>query len=291
MAKEDNLLDDEEAQKRLKEMFGPNYQLEEEKSKEPLKEPTAKSSQPSATRSFVNSLVQGAGDVAQTLSTEPILAGGAGAAIGAKVGPIVQDVLKGTLTPPPPAPARTPYKPRGQFVEDSVSNWRTYHDAQSEAAKGVRRNTDLQRKFPNFTRTLPEPPPQNIMQRMLSPLEAMGQKLGAVSSEIGKTAGPRVGGALSLGGGAFQGSEAYNRQQQGDIPGALIAGAGAVGSAASMLPPVSPPTAIAKGVGATAAFASPFALMLYDYLRKQNPTIGQPSNQTNNPTAESYQYP
>jgi hypothetical protein len=291
MAKEDNILDDEEAQKRLKEMFGPNYQLEEEKSKEPSKESTAKSSQPSATRSFVNSLVQGAGDVAQTLSTEPILAGGAGAAIGAKLGPTVQDVLKGTLTPPPPTPARTPYSPRGKSVEESVGNWKIYHDAQSEAAKGVRRNTDLQRKFPNFTRTLPEPPPQNIMQKILSPLEAMGQKLGAVSSAMGQKTGPRLGGALSLGGGALQGSESYNRAQQGDMPGAIIAGIGSAGSAASMLPPVSPPTAIAKGVGATAAFVSPFALMLYDYLRKQNPTIGQPSNQTNNPTAESYPYP
>jgi hypothetical protein len=277
MAKEDNILDDEEAQKRLKEMFGSNYQMEEEKSTEPSKEPTAKSGQPSSTSSFVNSLVQGAGDVAQTIATDPRAAAVAGATIGAKVGPTAQDVLRGTLTPPPPAPARTPYNPRGKSVEESVGNWKIYHDAQSEAAKQVRRNTDLQRKFPNFTRTLPEPPPQNIMQRMLSPLEAMGQKLGAVSSEIGKTAGPRVGGALSLGGGAFQGSEAYNRAQQGDIPGAVIAGAGAVGSAASMLPPVSPPTAIAKGVGATAAFASPFALMLYDYLRKQNPSMGASS--------------
>jgi hypothetical protein len=74
------------------------------------------------------------------------------------------------------------------------------------------------------------------------------------------------------------------------MPGALIAGAGAVGSAASMLPPVSPPTAIAKGVGATAAFASPFALMLYDYLRKQNPTIGQPSSQTDNSMGASSPY-
>jgi hypothetical protein len=283
MAKNDNILDDEEAQKRLKEMFGTNYQLEEEKPKES----TVELSQPK----LLNTLVQGAGDVPRQVSTEPILAGGAGAAIGAKLGPTVQDVLKGTLTPPPPTPARTPYSPRGKSVEESVGNWKIYHDAQSEAAKGVRRNTDLQRKFPNFTRTLPEPPPQNIMQKILSPLEAMGQKLGAVSSAMGQKTGPRLGGALSLGGGAFQGSEAYNRQQQGDMPGALIAGAGAVGSAASMLPPVSPPTAIAKGVGATAAFVSPFALMLYDYLRKQNPTIGQPSSQPDNSTAESYQYP
>jgi hypothetical protein len=225
----------------------------------------------------------------------------AGAVAGAVVGPTAQRVLASTLTPTSSAPAKTAYNPRGVNVQDSVANWRNYQEAQSEVAKGVRRNTDLQKKFPNFTRAMPEQPPQNIMQRMLSPLEAMGQKLGGIGNVIGQTAGPRIGGALGLGGGALQGTEAYNRQQQGDIPGALIAGAGSLGSAASMLPPVSPPTAIAKGVGATAAFASPFALMLYDYLRKQNPTIGQPNNQTPNvsqPTnqtdnsmAESYQYP
>ena len=282
MAKDDKILDDEEAQKRLKEMFGPNYRLEEE----PSKESTVELGQPK----LLNTLVQGAGDIPRQVSTEPILAGGVGAAVGAKLGPTIQNVLEGTLTPPPSTPARTPYNPRGVSVENSVANWKNYQNAQSEAAKGVVRNTDLRNKFPNFTRALPEPPPQNIMQKMLSPLEAMGQKLGAVSSAMGQKTGPRLGGALSLGGGAFQGSEAYNRAQQGDMPGAVIAGAGAVGSAASMLPPVSPPTAIAKGVGATAAFASPFALMLYDYLRKQNPTIGQPSSQTDNSMGASSPY-
>lgn len=282
MAKDDKIIDDEEAQRLLKEMFGKNYQLEEE----PSKESTVELGQPK----LLNTLVQGAGDIPRQVSTEPILAGGVGAAVGAKLGPTIQNVLEGTLTPPPPTPARTPYNPRGVSVENSVANWKNYQNAQSEAAKGVVRNTDLRNKFPNFTRALPEPPPQNIMQKILSPLEAMGQKLGAVSSAMGQKTGPRLGGALSLGGGAFQGSEAYNRAQQGDMPGAVIAGAGAVGSAASMLPPVSPPTAIAKGVGATAAFASPFALMLYDYLRKQNPTIGQPSSQTDNSMGASSPY-
>ena len=282
MAKDDKIIDDEEAQRLLKEMFGKNYQLEEE----PSKESTVELGQPK----LLNTLVQGAGDIPRQVSTEPILAGGVGAAVGAKLGPTIQNVLEGTLTPPPPTPARTPYNPRGVSVENSVANWKNYQNAQSEAAKGVVRNTDLRNKFPNFTRALPEPPPQNIMQKILSPLEAMGQKLGAVSSAMGQKTGPRLGGALSLGGGALQGSEAYNRAQQGDIPGAVIAGAGAVGSAASMLPPVSPPTAIAKGVGATAAFASPFALMLYDYLRKQNPTIGQPSSQTDNSMGASSPY-
>lgn len=282
MAKDDKIIDDEEAQRLLKEMFGKNYQLEEE----PSKESTVELGQPK----LLNTLVQGAGDIPRQVSTEPILAGGVGAAVGAKLGPTIQNVLEGTLTPPPPTPARTPYNPRGVSVENSVANWKNYQNAQSEAAKGVVRNTDLRNKFPNFTRALPEPPPQNIMQRMLSPLEAMGQKLGAVSSAMGQKTGPRLGGALSLGGGALQGSEAYNRAQQGDIPGAVIAGAGAVGSAASMLPPVSPPTAIAKGVGATAAFVSPFALMLYDYLRKQNPTIGQPSSQTDKSMGASSPY-
>jgi hypothetical protein len=45
---------------------------------------------------------------------------------------------------------RTPFQPTGRSVEQSVNNWRTYAQAQNEAAKGVRRATELNKKFPNL---------------------------------------------------------------------------------------------------------------------------------------------
>jgi len=49
-------------------------------------------------------------------------------------------------------PVSTKYNPRGSSVEESVQNWRTYTDAQNEAAKSVRRDAELHKKYPGFTR-------------------------------------------------------------------------------------------------------------------------------------------
>ena len=90
-----------------------------------------------------------------------------------------------------------------------------------------------------------------------------GEKIGQFMQHYPKISG-MLGGMGALG----EGAEAYNRWQQGDVPGAIISGLGALGSGASLVPAVSPPTAIVKGIGTTVGALSPLALMAYDKLRK-----------------------
>jgi hypothetical protein len=73
---------------------------------------------------------------------------------------------------------------------------------------------------------------------------------------------------LMTGAGAFgagaEGTEAVNRYRQGDYPGAVISGLGALGSAASMLP-----NPLVRGVGMAAGAISPLMLQGYDYLKNR----------------------
>jgi hypothetical protein len=60
--------------------------------------------------------------------------------------------------------------------------------------------------------------------------------------------------------GAFAGldaAEAYERFKQGDIPGGIISGVGAVGGAMSMLPPITPVTAALRGIGTGLSMGAP----------------------------------
>ena len=94
----------------------------------------------------------------------PLIAGGVGALVGATVNP-ARGAVHSLITPqevkPPPkmtAPAPgnvapqggTMFNPRGRSVEESVANWSNYADAQTEAARGVRRDTALLKKYPNM---------------------------------------------------------------------------------------------------------------------------------------------
>ena len=74
---------------------------------------------------------------------------GTAAAVGSKGKNILHALDKLGTTPPP---SSTVYNPRGSSVEESVQNWRTYADAQNEAAKSVRRDSELHKKYPGFTR-------------------------------------------------------------------------------------------------------------------------------------------
>jgi hypothetical protein len=80
------------------------------------------------------------------------------------------------------------------------------------------------------------------------PVQAAGRFLGG-AAQSGVT--PYVGRGLAGAGAGFQGADAYNRFQKGDIPGAAISGLGALGSAASFIPtPVTRFGGAAVGVGA-----------------------------------------
>ena len=80
------------------------------------------------------------------------------------------------------------------------------------------------------------------------PVQAAGRFIGG-AAQSGVT--PYVGRGLAGAGAGFQGVDAYNRLQQGDIPGAAISGLGALGSAASFIPtPMTRFGGAAVGVGA-----------------------------------------
>jgi hypothetical protein len=108
---------------------------------------------------------------------------------------------------------------------------------------------------------LPETPKMTIAQRT-------GQATRDVGGALGRY--PVVANTLAGAGAGFQGQEAFNRYQKGDMTGSMIAGAGALGSLASMIP--HPAT---RALGAGASIASPAALAVLDKMRaiSQQPKI------------------
>jgi hypothetical protein len=92
--------------------------------------------------------------------------------------------------------------------------------------------------------------PTGIMAKMPESVQAAGRFLGG-ATQSGVV--PWLGRGLAGAGVGFQGADAYNRLQQGDIPGAAISGLGALGSAASFIPhPATRVGGAAIGVGAEA---------------------------------------
>jgi hypothetical protein len=90
--------------------------------------------------------------------------------------------------------------------------------------------------------------PTGMMAKLPGPVQAAGRFIGG-AAQSGVT--PYLGRAVAGAGAGFQGTDAYNRFQQGDYPGAAISGLGALGSAASFIPtPVTRIGGPAIGVGA-----------------------------------------
>ena len=91
---------------------------------------------------------------------------------------------------------------------------------------------------------------EKLMAKMPAPVQAAGRFIGgATQSGVAPWLGRGIAGA----GTGFQGADAYNRFQKGDIPGAVISGVGALGSLASFVPhPATRVGGAAIGVGAEA---------------------------------------
>jgi hypothetical protein len=90
--------------------------------------------------------------------------------------------------------------------------------------------------------------PTGLMSKLPEPVQAAGRFLGGMT-QSGVT--PWLGRGVAGAGTGFQGADAYNRFQQGDYPGAVISGLGALGSAASFVPsPVTRVGGAAVGIGA-----------------------------------------
>jgi len=147
------------------------------------------------------------------------------------------------------------FAPRGVSPEQSVGNWRSYMEAQNEAAKRIRRDTEMTKKFPQFTRVTPDVLQKTPIEKVSAPLEKVGRVAGKV---------PFLG-ALSGMASAEQMMEAKKRAESEDYVGATISGLGGVGSMLSAVP-----HPLIRGVGLAVGSASPLALMAYDQYRKRN---------------------
>jgi hypothetical protein len=151
------------------------------------------------------------------------------------------------------APAPTPkttYNPRGVSVEQSVENWRNYSEAQNEAAKGIRRDSSLAKKYPNFQRNPLPVGPEATDARSLA-----RQKLGigteATGRFLNKVPGVNVAGGAMAG---YQGADAYNRFQEGDVLGGTVSALGSGSStAATMMGKSNPKLRVLGLLGGAAA--------------------------------------
>jgi hypothetical protein len=162
---------------------------------------------------------------------------------------------------------QTSFNPKGVSVEQSLDNWRTYNEAQNEAAKTIRRDAALAKKYPNLTRA-PSPAAQNLAAQkaqLASQAPTLGSKIAAKTPGVVKDLGaagnammksgvtPWLGRGIAGAALGFEGADAYNRYQQGDMTGSVISGLGALGSAASLIPhPVTRIVGTGLGLGAGA---------------------------------------
>jgi hypothetical protein len=200
------------------------------------------------------------GNPVPTYSQEALINGmyGAGAGLALNSPSYAKNVISAVAPNQTIESKSTPYNERGRTVEKSIQNRRTYMDAQAEQDKILRRNTNLAKKYPGFTRQIPD-------YKHLQELSLL-QKFKSYAPTIGSYASRMISPfslPLTLGGGAMSGTEAMNRYDNGDNVGAAIAGLGALGAGASLIP--HPAT---KAIGTGVALASPLALEAYDYLRK-----------------------
>jgi len=201
----------------------------------------------------------GAGAVARPMVESGIKAvqqGRAGTTGSLSRGPIVGELPEG----------HTPFNPRGRSVESSLENWKNYNEAQLEAAKKVRQESKLHKKYPGFTRAGAEsavealPKNATIGERIAAKIAPGGlSDVANFARGVYDYKLPFIGGIGSLlgrglvgAGAGMQATDAYNRGVvQGDIPGAVISGVGALGTAANLLP-YPPVKAIGTGVGLSA---------------------------------------
>jgi hypothetical protein len=108
----------------------------------------------------------------------------------------------------------------------------------------------------SINRQVPTPPPTPTLQNIRQGAQTVGNVMGKI---------PVVPATLGGASAGYQGQDAFNRYQKGDMTGATIAGVGALGGLASMVP--HPAT---RALGATASAVSPAALAVLDKMRTMN---------------------
>ena len=111
---------------------------------------------------------------------------------------------------------------------------------------------------------VPPIPSTPVLQTIRQGMQTAGTAMGRLPVVPGVVGGAATG---------FQGQEAFNRYQKGDMTGATVAGLGALGGLASMIP--HPAT---RALGATASTVSPAALAVLDKLRTMNQPLQVPAS-------------
>ena len=113
----------------------------------------------------------------------------------------------------------------------------------------------------SINRQVPTPPPTPTLQNIRQGAQTVGNVMGKI---------PVVPSTLGGASAGYQGQEAFDRYQKGDMTGATIAGVGALGGLASMVP--HPAT---RALGALTSVAAPSALTVLDAARKlgQQPRV------------------
>lgn len=171
---------------------------------------------------------------------------GTAAAVGSKGKNILHALDKLGTTPPP---SSTGYNPRGSSVEESVQNWRTYADAQNEAAKSVRRDSELHKKYPGFTRpNLPHLQP--VVPTTGQTILGHAANIGTNKPIAGLTAGAN---ALDL----------AQQIRAGNPVQSTVSGLGLLGSAAPYIKRLPKPL---RGAGMAVSAAAPIVNRLLDKL-------------------------
>jgi len=131
----------------------------------------------------------------------------------------------------------------------------------------------------SINRQVPTPPPTPTLQNIRQGAQAMGNVMGRIPVVPGVLGGATTG---------YQGQEAFDRYQKGDMTGATIAGMGALGGLASMVP--HPAT---RALGALVATVSPAALAVLDKMRTMNqqPKVPASPEELQNAKNPAFMYP
>lgn len=201
--------------------------------------------------------------------TEPILWGVGGAGAGYAKGRVEQayNQRRGVLPPAPESPtgssgARWAQKTGYGTGEGTVREVSERYQKQFRDIGEGKRQIKGARLW-NVEQALDEIRKKEELAKRAMPTK-VAENVGRFASHF-----PKLSGALGGLGIGAEGAEAYNRYQKGDYPGMIISGLGALGSAASLLPATSLPTAIAKGAGTVVGALSPAVLYGYDYLKEK----------------------
>jgi hypothetical protein len=115
-----------------------------------------------------------------------------------------------------------------------------------------------------------------------APIQNLGRWIGGVGQDLGAGIGgaaqagvtPYIGRGLAGAGVGFQGTDVYNRLQQGDIPGAAISGLGAAGSLAAFVP-----TPLTRIGGTAVGIGAEMLNQYLDSLKQKANTMGQQPQQ------------